>query len=106
MSDNIDYEQFYNDVEHLVYKHKFNKRKKLLDVIDDIFDNYKNIESELDDSKNQLEDLQSEFEELKEEFSMIEKDYDDLKASHEELEVKNDEYRNILITNNLGEYLI
>lgn len=107
MSDNIDYEKFYNDVDDLFYRNKFNKRnKKLLDAIEDLFSDYNRIESELDDTKDELQDLKSEIHELKEEFSTLEIDYDNLCSGNEELKKKVDEYRNILISNNLGEYLI
>lgn len=105
MSDNIDYEKFYNEVDDLFYK--FNKRNRsLLNAVEDLLNDHCSLESELDDTKDQLQDLKNEFKELKEEFSTLESDHDNLYISNEELEKKIDEYRNILISNNLGEYLI
>jgi archaellum component FlaC len=103
-----DFEQFYNDVENLLYKYKFSRRgnKDLIDVVEDIFSKCNDFENELSDVKDELHDREEKIDDLKSDLEALEIDYDSILEENKNLEEKVDVYRQALVDNNLVEYLI
>lgn len=103
-----DFEQFYNDVEQLLYKYKFSRRgnKDLIDVVEDIFIKCNDFEIELSDVKDELHDHEEKIDDLKSDLEALEIDYDSILEENKNLEEKVEIYRQALIDNNLVEYLI
>jgi chromosome segregation ATPase len=103
-----DFEQFYNDVEQLIYKHKFSRRgnKDLIDVVEDIFSKCNDFEIELDETRDDLTNKEEELQDLREEFDSLETNLNSLLSEKEDLEEKVEIYRQALVDNNLVEYLI
>jgi predicted nucleic acid-binding Zn-ribbon protein len=103
-----DFEQFYNDVEQLLYKYKFSRRgnKDLIDVVEDIFSKCNDFEIELSDVKDELHDHEEKIDDLKSDLEALEIDYDSILEENKNLEEKVEIYRQALIDNNLVEYLI
>ena len=103
-----DFEQFYNDVEQLLYKYKFSRKgnKDLIDVVEDIFSKCNDFEIELDETRDDLTDKEEELQDLREEFDSLETNLNSLLSEKEDLEKKVEIYRQALVDNNLVEYLI
>ena len=103
-----DFEQFYNDVEQLLYKYKFSRRgnKDLIDVVEDIFSKCNDFEIELDETRDDLTNKEEELQDLREEFDSLETNLNSLLSEKEDLEEKVEIYRQALVDNNLVEYLI
>jgi chromosome segregation ATPase len=103
-----DFEQFYNDVEQLLYKYKFSRKgnKDLIDVVEDIFSKCNDFEIELDETRDDLTDKEEELQDLKSDLEALEIDYDSKLEENKNLEEKVEIYRQALVDNNLVEYLI
>jgi len=106
----MDYKQFYEDLEDLIYKNKnyfsHSNSLSLYDKIESIIDEYKKTSEDLDDLKDKYEDLQNEHRFLNDGYNDLENENVILNEENGELNEKKDEYRSILIKHNLGEYLI
>ena len=103
-----DFEQFYNNVEQLLYKYKFSRKgnKDLIDVVEDIFSKCNDFEIELDETRDDLTDKEEELQDLKSDLEALEIDYDSKLEDNKNLEKKVEIYRQALVDNNLVEYLI
>jgi len=106
----MDYKQFYEDLENLIFKNKnyfsYSNHLSLYDQIESIIDDYKKISENLDELKDQYEELKIENRLLNDGYNDLENENVILHEENGELNEKKDEYRGILIKHNLGEYLI
>lgn len=98
-----DFEKFYDDVDSLLHKNKLrNKYSDLYYDVDVIIDQY----LELKDLKEEYDEVQSEYDDLKNSFDDLEEQNRDMEEVIEKLQNQIDEYRDILLKNNLSEYLL
>ena len=106
----MDYKQFYEDLENLIFNNKkyfsYLNHLSLYGQIESIIDDYKKTSEDLDDLKDKYEDLQNEHRFLNDGYNDLESENITLHEENGELNEKKDEYRGILIKHNLGEYLI
>ena len=106
----MNYEEFYNDIESLLYKYKdefkISKQGTLLDKIENVFYDYSSKINEASNLEDNISDLLNKNSEYKDEIDSLQSDIDFYESRINELEESVNQYRNILLQNNLSEYLL
>lgn len=107
---NMDYEKFYNDIESLLYKYKdeFNVSRggTLLDKIENVFYDYVEKINECSRLEDGISDSLGANSEYRVEIDTLQEENDALSSKVFQLEESINQYRNILLENNLSEHLL
>ena len=94
----MNYEEFYNNIDDLFYKYRFNKinKKDLYLSVDDIFEKCDVFEKELDEIKSELEDSNSDYYNLRDDYESLDRENACNVEKISELENKINKYEEII----------
>ena len=106
----MDYEQFYNDIESLLFKYKndFNVSRggTLLDKVENVFYDYAEKINECSRLEDDISDSLGANSEYRNEIDTLQEENDTLITKLFQLEESINQYRNVLLENNLSEHLL